>query len=137
MNHDDSGAEIKVRLDKWLWAARFFKTRALAKQAIEGGKVRYNSARSKPSKLVELGASLTIPQGWSEKTVTVIRLSEQRRGATEAAQLYQETEASITKREQDIAQRKSLNAASVQPPRRPNKKARRQIVRFKNINDPS
>ena len=137
MNPTDNGTETKVRLDKWLWAARFFKTRALAKQAVEGGKVRYNSARSKPSKLVELGATLTIPQGWSEKTVTVMALSERRRGAADAAQLYQETEASVVKREQDIAQRKTLNAASASPARRPDKKARRQIVRFKNINDPT
>src|SRR5690554_6954201 len=80
----DQTNDGKVRLDKWLWAARFFKTRALAKEAIEGGKVRYNGARTKPGKVVEVGAELSIRQGWAERTVTVLGLSEQRRGAPEA-----------------------------------------------------
>lgn len=59
--------DLKVRLDKWLWAARFYKTRALAKEAVEGGKVRYNSQRCKPGRLVQLGATLTLRLGWQEK----------------------------------------------------------------------
>ncbi len=71
----------KVRLDKWLWAARFFKTRAIAKQMIEGGKVHYDGQRAKCSKVVELGATLKVRQGWDERVVVVKALSEQRRGA--------------------------------------------------------
>jgi len=126
-------AENAVRLDKWLWAARFFKTRALAKKAIEGGKVHYQSARSRPSKTVAIGAQLTIRTGWSEKTVVITALSDQRRGAPEAALLYQETTESVAKREQEISQRRLQRAAIPQQPKRPTKKQRRQIIRFKNI----
>jgi len=129
--------ETPVRLDKWLWAARFFKTRALAKKAIEGGKVHYEGARSKPSKIVEPGAQLTIRQGWSELTVLVTNLSEQRRGAEEARQLYAETADSIAKRQLDIEQRKLQRASMPQLEQRPTKKQRRQIVRFKSIHDSS
>ena len=129
-------ADQSVRFDKWLWAARFFKTRALAKQAIEGGKVHYNGARSKPSKFVELEATLIIRQGWDEKTVVVKALSDQRRGADVASQLYEETPDSIAKRNLNAEQRKLQRAAMAAPEQRPNKKQRRQIVRFKNINDP-
>ena len=119
----------KVRLDKWLWAARFFKTRSLAKQAIEGGKVQYNGARSKVSKEVELGAELTIRQGWDDKTVVVEGLSDQRRGAPEAQALYRETRESIEQRELRAAQRKAHGPGADLI--RPNKKQRRQIHRFK------
>ena len=82
--------QASVRIDKWLWAARFFKTRSLAKQAIEGGKVHYNGQRIKTSKLVELNAELTIRAGWDEKTVVVKVISDQRRNATLAAELFNE-----------------------------------------------
>jgi ribosome-associated heat shock protein Hsp15 len=122
----------KVRLDKWLWAARFFKTRSLAKQAIEGGKVHYNGERCKVSKEVELGASLTIRQGWDAKTVEIQALSDQRRGAPEAQCLYRETEDSIKQREARAAQRKAFGpGADLISRERPNKKQRRQIHRFK------
>lgn len=122
----------KVRLDKWLWAARFFKTRSLAKQAIEGGKVHYNGERCKVSKEVELGATLTIRQGWDVKTVEVQALSDQRRGASEAQCLYRETEDSIKQREARAAQRKAFGpGADLISRERPNKKQRRQIHRFK------
>lgn len=123
----------QVRLDKWLWAARFYKTRSLAKQAIEGGKVRYNGARSKVSKDVEIGAKLTIRQGIDEREIIIEQLSNQRRGAPEALLLYSETAESTQKREQNHHQRKLLNEAGLFPPRRPNKKQRRQIHRFKRI----
>lgn len=128
-------ADQPVRFDKWLWAARFFKTRALAKQAIEGGKVHYNDARAKVSKTVEIGATLTIRQGWDEKTVTVKALSDQRRGADVASLLYEETPDSISKRTLNAEQRKLQRSALAAPEHRPNKKQRRQIVRFKNVND--
>lgn len=122
---------IKVRIDKWLWAARFFKTRSLAKQAIDGGKVHVNGSRTKASKELEVGMTLRIRQGWDEKEVTVIALSEQRRGAPEAALLYQETEASLRERERHAEQRKTMGAAYSAPQARPSTKQRRQIHRFK------
>jgi len=124
----------KVRIDKWLWAARFFKTRSLAKQAIEGGKVHCDGQRVKPSKEVTVDMKLTIRQGWDEKEVQILKLSDKRRGAPEAALLYQETEASISKRADNEAQRKVLkSAASLHTEGRPTKKQRRQIHRFKDI----
>ena len=121
----------KVRLDKWLWAARFFKTRSLAKQAIEGGKVHYNDARSKVSKDVETGAVLKIRHGWDEIEVEVIALSDQRRGAPEARLLYRETEASLLKREEESSQRRVMRGLGLISKERPNKKQRRQIHRFR------
>ncbi|WP_210397198.1 RNA-binding S4 domain-containing protein [Motiliproteus sediminis] len=122
---------LKVRLDKWLWAARFFKTRGQAKQAIEGGKVHYNGARSKVSKLVEVGAELKIRQGWDEKVVEVIALSDQRRGAPEAALLYRETEQSARQREENAARRRAERAATPFDSGRPTKRDRRRIDDFK------
>lgn len=125
-----------VRLDKWLWAARFYRTRNLAKQAIEGGKVHYNGARCKVSKEVELNAELKIRCGWDDKTVRILAISDQRRGAPEAALLYEETASSIKEREQKAAERKAYGqAAGIISTERPNKKQRRQIHRFKNQND--
>ncbi|WP_192483903.1 MULTISPECIES: ribosome-associated heat shock protein Hsp15 [Cysteiniphilum] len=123
-----------VRLDKWLWAARFFKTRQLAKDAIEGGKVHYNGARSKVSKKVEIGATLTIRQGYAEKIVTVIGLSDKRGAASIAQTLYNETTDSIEKREHETMLRK-LNKATLPNPTKPNKKERRQIISFKHQQD--
>lgn len=124
----------KVRLDKWLWAARFFKTRALAKKAIEGGKVHVDGQRAKPSKDLTLGVILQIRQGLYEKTVHVNGLSDQRRGAAEAAALYDETRESIALREKHAAERKASNHAISFHDQRPNKKQRRQIHRFKEEN---
>ncbi|MAC46177.1 MAG: RNA-binding protein [Oceanospirillum sp.] len=123
----------KVRLDKWLWAARFFKTRALAKKAIEGGKVEYNGERCKSSKMAEVGAMITVPQGWDKKVVKITDVSDQRRGAPEATKLYQETDDSVKKREAEAERRKLIRAAQEAPDRRPDKKSRRQIHRFKRI----
>lgn len=122
--------EGKVRIDKWLWAARFFKTRNLAKQAIEGGKIHCDGQRVKASKEITVGISLTIRQGLDEKTVLVTGLSEQRRGAPEAALLYQETEESRVQREEQAAQRKAGMGSYIISDHRPNKKERRQIHRF-------
>jgi ribosome-associated heat shock protein Hsp15 len=126
--------ETKVRLDKWLWAARFYKTRALAKQAIEGGKVHYNSQRCKPGRAVETGAVLTLRTGWQEKVVVVDELSDRRLGAPQAQTLYHETEESIRKREDLAWQRKTMQAAQLPPARRPSKKDRRDIQRFREQN---
>jgi ribosome-associated heat shock protein Hsp15 len=126
-----SSEKDPVRLDKWLWAARFYKTRSIARNMVDGGKVHYNGQRSKPSKIVEIGAIITLRQGNEEKTVTIEQISGQRRGAPEAQLLYSETEDSIKKREQYATQRK-LNALNPSPERRPDKKQRRDIIKFKN-----
>mgnify|MGYP003366788199 FL=1 len=120
-----------VRLDKWLWAARFYKTRAIAREMIEGGKVHYNGQRSKPSKVVELNAQLTLRQGNDERTVVIKAITEQRRPATEAVVLYEEPAESIEKREK-VALARKLNALTMpHPDRRPDKKERRDLMRFK------
>lgn len=124
----------KVRIDKWLWAARFFKTRNLAKEAIDGGKVHCDGQRVKPSKEAIVGLELTIRQNWDEKTVIIKALSDQRRGAPEAALLYEETAASIALREKRAAERKAGLGAFIISDHRPNKKERRQIHRFQRIN---
>ncbi|MDC9590269.1 ribosome-associated heat shock protein Hsp15 [Xenorhabdus sp. XENO-10] len=128
----NSDTDQAVRLDKWLWAARFYKTRSIAREMIEGGKVHYNGQRSKPSKLVELNAKIKLRQGNDEKTVTVLALSSHRRSATEAQQLYQETAESITNREK-VALARKMNALTMpHPDRRPDKKERRTLIKFKN-----
>ena len=125
----------KLRLDKWLWAARFFKTRSLAKAAIEGGKVHLAGQRVKVSREVSVGDMLQIRQGWDEKVIKVIQLSDQRRGAPEAQELYEETADSIAKRESEAQARKIAGGMIDRPANRPSKKQRRQIHRFKNINE--
>ncbi|MBD0787599.1 ribosome-associated heat shock protein Hsp15 [Vibrio sp. Y2-5] len=125
-----SSTSEEVRLDKWLWAARFYKTRSIARNMVDGGKVHYNGQRSKPSKIVELGAVITLRQGQEEKTVTIDRISDQRRGAPEAQTLYSETPESIEKRERQALVRK-LNAHNPSPDRRPDKKQRRDLLKFK------
>ncbi|TFZ48395.1 ribosome-associated heat shock protein Hsp15 [Serratia proteamaculans] len=120
-----------VRLDKWLWAARFYKTRALAREMIDGGKVHYNGQRGKPSKIVELNAEIKLRQGNEERTVIVLAVTNQRRGADEAQQMYQETEASIVNREK-VALARKMNALTMpHPDRRPDKKERRDLIKFK------
>jgi len=127
----------KVRIDKWLWAARFFKTRSLAKEAIDSGKVHYNQQRCKPGRAVELAAQLTIRQGWLDKTVIVQAISGQRKNATLAQTLYEETPESIIKREKAILERKQHMGDHPVSQGRPNKRDRRRIHRFKNINSES
>ncbi|KUI97067.1 ribosome-associated heat shock protein Hsp15 [Vibrio sp. MEBiC08052] len=125
-----SSSEEPIRLDKWLWAARFYKTRSIARNMVDGGKVHYNGQRSKPSKIVEVGATVTLRQGQEEKVVIIDKISDQRRGAPEAQTLYTETAASIQKREAHAMQRK-LNAHNPSPDKRPDKKQRRDIIKFK------
>src|SRR5690606_7345784 len=119
----------KVRLDKWLWAARFYKTRALAKAAIEGGKVHHRGDRCKPGKEPKVGDEYVLRTGFDERTVVVLALSAVRRGAPEAQLLYRETEESIARREQAAAMRKA-GGVGVQTDGRPSKKQRRQIHQF-------
>tara|TARA_R100001509_G_scaffold53092_1_gene29139 strand:- start:1360 stop:1752 length:393 start_codon:yes stop_codon:yes gene_type:complete len=121
----------KLRIDKWLWAARFFKTRSLAKAAIEGGKIQVNDQRVKVSKEISVGDRLQIRQGWDLKEVVVDALSDQRRGAPEAQQLYTETPDSLARRESEAAARKAAGGMIERPATKPTKKQRRQIHRFK------
>lgn len=130
-----SSMNTYIRLDKWLWAARFFKTRSIASDTISGGKVHLNGERVKPSRKVCVRDELEIRQGTVVKTVTVMALSDKRGPATVAATLYTESEESIALREASAEQRRLLAAAHPQQELRPNKKQRRQIHRFKNIND--
>ena len=124
-------SEEKVRIDKWLWAARFFKTRSMAAQAVSGGKIHVNGARIKPARLVQAGDELRIRRGELEFVVIVQGVSDRRRPAREAQQLYEETEASLQQR-QEMREQKRLEAASKMygPVKRPDKKARRQIRSF-------
>ena len=127
---DNKPEMTRLRLDKWLWAARFYKTRGLAKAAIEGGKVQCQGQRTKPSKEIEVGMHISLRQGFDEKTVEVRALHDKRRGAPEAQALYQETADSVARREARAAERKA--APSHWPtPGKPTKKQRRDIQRFK------
>jgi ribosome-associated heat shock protein Hsp15 len=120
-----------VRLDKWLWAARFYKTRSLARDAVQSGKVQYNGQRSKPGKIVELGAGIKIPQGFDLKDVVVQQVKEQRLGAPLAQLMYEETQASEKLRASNVEARKLSAFHSPKPDHRPDKKQRRQIIQFK------
>jgi len=121
----------KLRIDKWLWAARFFKTRSLAKAAIEGGKVQVSGQRVKVSREITVGEVLQVRQGWDDRVVRVLALSDQRRGAPEAQLLYEETAESIARRETAAAARRAAGDMTGRRPGRPTKKERRQIHRFK------
>ena len=131
MKAQSANEKSGVRLDKWLWAARFYKTRSIAKAMIEGGKVHYNGQRAKTSKEVEVGATIKLRQGNDEKEIIVTALSDQRRGAPEAQLLYQETEKSVKQREAIALVRKANALSMPHPDRRPNKKERRELVKFK------
>lgn len=120
----------KVRLDKWLWAARFFKARAQATEAVEGGKVHVNGARAKPARPVRLGDRLEIRRGEEEFTVIVRELSDRRGPASVAQGLYEETEESRVRRMQLCEERRLHAALSPVPSQRPNKQQRRRIIRF-------
>ncbi len=121
----------RVRLDKWLWAARFFKTRNLAKQAIDSGKVRCNGSRCKSSREIDIDSILEISQGWDDKTIIVRGLSDKRGSAPQAAQLYEETAESVALRQLHAEQRKSIHSANPHPDGRPSKQDRRLLQRFK------
>ena len=119
-----------IRIDKWLWAARFFKTRALAAAAITGGKIEVNSARAKPSRILRRGDQLGIRRGFHEWTVIVKGVAGIRGPAPEAQLLYEETEESVQKREAVAAQLKLERPPEFDTPGRPSKKDRRAVLRF-------
>jgi ribosome-associated heat shock protein Hsp15 len=119
-----------IRIDKWLWAARFFKTRSLAGAAVTGGKIDINGARAKPSRIMRLGDKLSIRRGPYEWTVVVKGLAKLRGPAPEAQLLYEEMEESIRKREMASAQLKLERPPEFHSPGRPSKKDRRAVLRF-------
>ncbi|MCC5886878.1 MAG: RNA-binding protein [Gammaproteobacteria bacterium] len=124
-------ADERLRLDKWLWAARLFKTRAKAKEAITGGKVHTDGQRAKPAKEISVGTMLRVRRGDDEVLLEVTMLSEQRRGAAEAAELYRETPASIEARTEAQARRKAAREAIELPASRPDRRDRRALERIK------
>ena len=120
----------KVRIDKWLWAARFYKTRALARDAIKGGKVQLNGVRVKPGKTLSLQDQLTIRKGEDDFRITVLELGDRRVSAQLAQERYEEDAESKARREAAIEKRKLYYQARADRPRRPDKRQRRQIIRF-------
>jgi ribosome-associated heat shock protein Hsp15 len=121
----------RIRVDKWLWAARFFKTRSIAKTAIEGGKVHLDGQRVKVSREISVGETLVIKQGWDEKEIVVRSLSAQRGPAPAARELYEETAASIEKREREAQARKAAGGAVAKPTQKPGKHQRKALERLR------
>ena len=120
----------KVRIDKWLWAARFFKTRGQAREAIKGGKVELNGTRVKPGRTLSAGDRLTVRRGVDVYEITVLDLGDRRLSASLAQEKYEEDPAAMARREAAAKQRKLDYQARANRQRRPDKKQRRQIVRF-------
>jgi ribosome-associated heat shock protein Hsp15 len=120
----------RVRIDKWLWAARFFKTRSLASEAVDGGKVHVNGDRVKAARALKEGDRLEIRRGQEEFVVVVRTLSEQRGPAAAAQELYEETEESVTKRQAAAEQQRTLAAAMPRFEGRPDKRSRRALTKF-------
>jgi ribosome-associated heat shock protein Hsp15 len=126
-----------TRIDKWLWAARFFKTRSAAQQAIEGGKVRLNGERTKPARDLKVGDTLVIHIGGYEWVITVARLSERRGPASVARMLYEEDPASHARRQEKVANRKLMSDPVAERHGRPTKRERRQLERWRRRPDSS
>ncbi|MFC6277155.1 ribosome-associated heat shock protein Hsp15 [Psittacicella hinzii] len=127
----DADNEQQVRLDKWLHAARFYKTRSLATQMVDGGKVTYNGQRTKPSRIVELGAQITLQKGNEVITVVVQELSKQRTAYKVAKNYYEETAESVEKRQAQAEAKRLDRLSYIAPAHKPNKKERRTIQKFK------
>jgi ribosome-associated heat shock protein Hsp15 len=121
----------KVRIDKWLWASRFFKTRGKARTAIMGGKVHLNDKRVKPGRILSIDDRLQIQRGEEAFSITVVQLSDRRGPAIQAQQLYREDEESRLRRETESEQRALLRAARAGRERRPDKKQRRTLIKFR------
>ena len=120
-----------VRIDKWLWAARLFKTRANAREAVQAGKIHYNGQRTKPSKTVELNATIKVPAGFDSKELVITEIFDKRRAAQMVIGMYTETAESIAKREKNAEARKLSAFHSPKPDTKPDKKQRRQIIHLK------
>ncbi len=127
---DQGNNEEKARIDKWLWAARFFKTRTLAKNAIEGGKVQLTGQRVKVSREIAVGDVLHIRKGWDEYEIVVRAISVQRRAAPIAQTLYEETEVSISRRARAAEARKAAGALA-RPTQKPGKHERKALERLR------
>jgi len=127
-----------IRLDKWLWAARFYKTRSLARQMVQAGKVTIDGQRCKPARTVAVGNVVKFPRGYDIMEVEVLALTDQRRAAPEAQLLYQETESSKARREKEAELRKLGNHYNPHPDTKPDKKQRRDLRKFRHAQqDPS
>ena len=122
---------MSVRIDKWLWAARFYKTRSLAHQAVEGGKVKLNGERTKPAKEIRVGDNLSIHIGAYAWQVSVVQLSEKRGPAAIARTLYEEDEASRAQRAEQVALRRLAGNPDAERRGRPTKRERRQLERWR------
>ncbi len=130
MSADATGPADGLRLDKWLWAARFFKTRQLATEAINGGKVHVDGQRAKPSKTIRPGTRMTIQKGTLSWEIEVKAVVKQRRPASEAVLLYEEAEDSRLRRQDLVREQRESGQRSSGPGNRPNKRDRRMIQRF-------
>jgi ribosome-associated heat shock protein Hsp15 len=124
-----------IRIDKWLWAARFFKTRALASKACDLGRIRSNEIEAKPAREVHLGDMLRIRNEGGEFHIEVLQISDMRGPAAIAQSLYRETEASKEQRQREAAERKAMQQYAPLPERRPSKRDRRRIVQFRGHNN--
>ena len=131
---NNSGATA-VRIDKWLWAARFYKTRSLARAMVEGGKVEYNGAKAKPSRNVEIGAKVRLLQGFTRKEVIIKAISDVRGPAPVAATLYEETAESIARREHEAELNRMSALLNPRPDTKPNKKERRELGELKHLSE--
>jgi ribosome-associated heat shock protein Hsp15 len=122
---------MATRIDKWLWAARFFKTRSAAQQAVEGGKVKLNGERTKPARELKVGDTLVIHIGDYEWAIAVARLSDRRGPAAVARALYEEDPASHARRQEKVANRKLMSEPAADRHGRPTKRERRQLERLR------
>jgi ribosome-associated heat shock protein Hsp15 len=130
----EDGDAGRVRFDKWLWAARFYKTRSLAAQAIDAGQARVNDERVKPARTMRIGEMVSVRKSGIVAEVEILTLSDRRGGAADAALLYRETEASVTAREAAVAERRAARESQPQTPGRPTKRQRRRLEDF--LNEP-
>jgi ribosome-associated heat shock protein Hsp15 len=126
----DDADDGRIRFDKWLWAARFYKTRSLCAQAIDAGQVRVNGDRAKPARNMRVGEAVSIRKSGIVCEVTITALADRRGSATDAAKLYCETEASVLAREEAWLMRRATEAAEPRFPGRPTKRERRKLEDF-------
>jgi ribosome-associated heat shock protein Hsp15 len=131
---DDGADDGRIRFDKWLWAARFYKTRSLCVQAIDAGQARVNGERAKPARAMRVGEAVSVRKSGIVCEVLVTALSDRRGGAADAAKLYRETEASAAAREQLLQERRAAEASQPRFAGRPTKRQRRKLEDF--LNEP-